>query len=147
MPGPDRLLRRDPQERADGVVGVEPVCAVEGVLPVTGRHRQQMVDGQLRHRRVDVVRCVVGQQVDDAVVEAEPTLGDGEPDGGRGERLAERVEQVDAVGGVGRPPPLGGHVAVAHDHQAVHLEAAGREVVEHAVDRGGRNPDVGRAGA
>ena len=41
-------------KRADRVARVQLPGAVEGVLAMTRRHRQEVVDGQLRDRRVDV---------------------------------------------------------------------------------------------
>ena len=87
------------------------------------------------------------QEVDDAVIEPEPAFGEGEPDGGRRERLAERVEEVHALGRVGSPPPLDRDVPVADHHEAVHLEVASVEAVEHRVYGSDRDADVARSGA
>ena len=62
-------------------------------------------------------------------------FGDGEADGGRGEALAQRVEQVPLLRVVGRPPALGDDLAVPQQHEAV-----------HRVDVAIRRVDEGRAG-
>ena len=55
--------------------------------------------------------------------------------GGRGEALAERVEQMRPVRRVRRPPALGDHLAMPHDHQAVRLDAGRRlQRVEERAD-------------
>jgi hypothetical protein len=120
---------------------------IEGVLAVAGRHREQVVDRQLEHHRVNVVGDPRRQEVDHTVVQPEPTLRDREADCGRGERLAQGVEQVNAVRGVRRPPPFRGDPAVPEDHQAVHLQPTVVQVVENRVDRGGGDADVGRSGS
>jgi hypothetical protein len=129
VPRADGLLGWDAQEAADEAASASLSGRFERVVPVPGGHREQVVDGQLGDGRVGVRRGMRRQQVDDPVVEPEPALGHGEADGGRREGLAQRVEQVEAIGGVGRPPALGGNVPVADDHEAVHLQAAGLEIV------------------
>lgn len=52
-------------------------------------------------------------------MEVEFAFGDGESDGGGGEALAEGVEGVRGLRGVGVPPGFGDDVAMAEEHEAV----------------------------
>ncbi len=60
------------------------------------------------------------------VVEREPTLAELQPERGAGERLAQRVHEAAAIGGVRRPVALGDALPVALDDQPVRLDAGMR---------------------
>jgi len=64
-------------------------------------------------------RCGVGEELQNRIVQTQLALGDGQPDGGRGEALAQRIEHVGRCGVVRRPPALGHDVPVSHEHEAV----------------------------
>ena len=112
-------VRGQPQERADGLLRVRGDDVVPGVPGVAAGHR-----GQVPQPGVvgDVVAGQVRQVLEHRVVEPREPLRHREAESGGGERLAERVEQVQALGGVRRPPALGDHVTVAQHHQRVQLD-------------------------
>ena len=83
-------------------------------------HAEQVADPH----RLEVVarlgRGIFGKELQHLVVQAELPLGDGQPDGRGGEALAQRVQGVGRLGVIRRPPALRHHVAVTHEHEAVH---------------------------
>ena len=66
-------------------------------------------------------------------------IGDRESDGRRREALAEREHHVRLVGRVGRPPALGDHLPVAHDHDAVERVELLLGLLDEREDRRGRD--------
>ena len=68
-------------------------------------------------------RHLVGEKAHHRVVDRQEPLGLGDADGRGREALGQRVQQVDAIGPVRRPPALGHDVAVAHQHERVQVQA------------------------
>ena len=63
----------------------------------------------------------------------------GEADGGGGEALAQRVEDVRGLGVVGRPPAFRDDVPVPHEHEAVHARRSRVGRLDEGEDGGGRD--------
>ena len=117
---------------------------------VAGRHGEAVAEGQppVAVRHVDPRGQVAGrEQVEHRLVEREPSLVDEQPDRSGGEGLAQRVDQLDALGGVGRPPSARDDLAVPGDQEAVRvvtvrLEGVNEGEEAEGIDALGR----GRAG-
>ena len=87
---------------------------------MAGGHHQQIAHAHGLKIIARVCRGFAGKEFEDFVVDAELVLGDCQSHCGRGETLAQRKEHVIVFGVVGIPPAFCNHLAVAHDHQAVH---------------------------
>ena len=98
----------------------------DGLVGMTAGHRRDVAHLHGAAAWIGDVAVQLGEVAEHRVVQAEQTLVDGERDGGRGEALAEGVQQVGAVGRVGRPPALGHHPAVTQQHEAVRLDLRSR---------------------
>ena len=144
VPGSLGLGERHAQEALHQVVRFQLPGLGEAVRTVSGRHGQQVVNGEAASLLRDAGRNVVGQHVHHPIVQREQPVGDREPHGDRGERLGQRVEKVRAFGRVRRPPAFGDDVTVAHDHDGVALDGSRFEPVQQRGDRAGRHPRGGR---
>jgi hypothetical protein len=138
------LGKRHAQEALDQVARFQLPGLVEAVRAVSGRHGQQVVDGDAASLLGDVRRNVVGQYVHHPVVQREQPVGDRQPHGDRGERFGHRVEQVRAFGRVRRPPAFGDDVTVAHHHDGVTFDGLRFDPVQQRGNRAGRHPHGGR---
>ena len=114
---------------------------------VTGRHGEAVAEGQpsVAVRHLDPSgQIALREELEHWLVEREPSLVDEQPDRGGGEGLAQRVDQLDALRGIGRPPPTCDDVAVPGDQEAVWVVAVRLEGVDEGEDAEGVDALGGR---
>ena len=133
-----RLLRRRGKKARDPVVAALRY-AIQRVLHVAGRHGEQVVDAHRLEVFAYVRRHLIRKERAHGIVHGEPTFLDGQANRRRRKALAQRVEQVNALGAVGRPPALGDHVAVAQEHEAVEFDLLLVGGLEEVGNGGGRD--------
>src|SRR5207302_477985 len=83
-------------------------------------HAQQIADAHRLEVGARLGRYLLGKELHYLVVQAQFPFRDGQPYGRRGETLAQRIERVRRLSVIGGPPALRHHVAMAHEHEAVH---------------------------
>ncbi|VXB73774.1 hypothetical protein FRIGORI9N_410010 [Frigoribacterium sp. 9N] len=133
--GAGLVVGRREQEAPDDVDRVDGERTGEGLGAVPAGHREHVAHEHRAAARVGDLVVEFGEVAEHGVVEPHQALGHGEPDGRRREALAQRVEQVGAVGRVRSPPALGDDLSVAQQHDAVRLDAGrGLEGVDERGD-------------
>ena len=105
-------------------------CHPVNFLGVAAGHHQQIPHAAGLQVFAGVLRHLVGEQVHQLILQGEDALLHGKANGGRGQALAERKEDVGRLGVVGGPVALGVDLAVAQEHQPVHLHALAVEFVQ-----------------
>ena len=95
------------------------VDPIRELLLMPGRHGQQVTHPHPPQVGAGIRRRILGEELQHLVVQRKASLGNRQPDGGRGEALAQGIELVRRRGLVRPPPSLGHHPAMAHHHHAV----------------------------
>ncbi len=161
--GAARLVHHRQLEELGDPAAVEPAPdGARGFRGLAGAHGQQVFH---RHRRQLVVHHrwqLARKERHHLVAELEMPFGDRQANGAGGKALGRRVQDARPLGAIRPAPALGHHVAVAVQHDAVHFQLvgiqliqqrqhapavhphAGRQRARQAVSRGGRD---GRRGA
>ncbi len=98
---------------------------------VAAAHHQKVPHLALLQVLAGVLRGLLREDVDEALVQGDDALLDGKADGGAGEALAEGEQDVLGLGGVGGPGALGADLAVAQELEGMHLDALAVELVQH----------------
>ena len=145
--GEDRArlpVRRDEQEPAHRLLRIQPDRPLERLLGVPAGHRRDVADPHRAAARIGDVGVELREVGEDSGVEIQQALVHREARRGRGEALAQRVEQVHPIRPVRRPPALGDDLPVADDHQAVQLDVGCRV---DGVQEGGHARGVDALGA
>ena len=112
------LFRLVVEERHDRI---RPGRLWQRVPAMPGRHRQRPMKCQVSRPFAGAL-CLCREQCGQSVVQRQPALAHCQPDRGRGEALAQRVQQLNAVAVIRRPPALRDDSAVSQHHQAVRFE-------------------------
>ena len=87
---------------------------------MAGGHDQQVAHSHGFEVFGRLSRGIFGKEFQNLVVKAELTVSDSQPDGRRGEALAQRVHHMRCFGRLRLPPAFSHHMTVANDHHAVH---------------------------
>ena len=117
-----------------------------GLGEVAAGHRREVPDEHGAAAGIGDVGVEFGKVRQHRGVEVEQALGGGQARGRGGEALAEGVEQVGTLLGVGRPPAVGDDRAVPQDHQAVGRGAGdGLQGVQEGLDALGIDALAGRS--
>src|SRR5262245_57618495 len=91
-----------------------------GVLVVASIHRQQVPHLHGLQVLAWLCRRIIGEELEDRIVHSKQPLGHSQANRAGSEALTERVEPVWSLKAIGRPPALGGYIAVAQQHKALH---------------------------
>ena len=125
--------------------GGDPVgaCVLLGgdLVFVAAAHGQQAIDIGLAQVFARVLGAAVRKDVHELFLQREEALLLRKPDGRCREGLGEGKHAVLVLRAVGRPPPLRADLAMAQDHQAVHLDARLPGPAQEFQDGLGRNAD------
>ena len=135
------VVHRDVQEVTD------PVLAVAGHLVHAAAHAQHVAHGEELQVLAGLGRRVLGEDVDDALVQTQQALGVGDADRGGRVSLGVALQPVAQLRGEGRPPALRAELAVPHDHESVHLGLAALQRVDIVENVAAADADgLGRGG-
>ncbi len=143
---PRRDVGRDREEASHWIVRVGGGRLQQHLPVVAGGHRRDVPDAHAPRAFVSVAEQL-RQMVGNEVVEPDEAVADREAERGTGERLAQRVDEPDALSCVRRPVPLDDPLAMSLDDQPVRLDAG--VSLDRIEERGDarRSDALGRWGA
>ena len=102
-------------------------------------HHQHMADLALLQVLAGVLWGLLGEDINEPVIQAENSLLHREANGRGGQAFAKGEHNVGGLRVVRSPVPLGADLAVAQQHKGVHLNAAAVELVQHVHNGPGRD--------
>ena len=100
---------------------LQPVFGIRCVIHHARTHAQNIADRQLLQILRRVFRCFFREDVDDALIEPQFSLPQGNADRSCGIGFRMALQAMTDLRPVGFPPALGNHCVMAHDHQSVHF--------------------------
>src|SRR5579864_1423749 len=135
--GARRAIRRDEEETADRLLGVELERAPESFVLMAAGHRGDVAYTHRAATHITDVPVELREVRHHGVVQAQQALSRGKTGCCRSKRLAQRVQPMWSFRRVWTPPAFRHNMTVSHEHQAMHLDVrASFKLVEERKNSG-----------